>query len=384
MPAAAYKIRIKLENKLIQKKFEKIISQIPDFITQDDEDFERTDLMIIELSEDPCLTFELMQTLLNNNEVGEIFLSSNSIDHNILIKARWAGAREFFGPDTEESEITSALERFVLRQAKARAEDASVKKGQVISVMGSKGGVGATTIAVNLAVSLAAKEHNKAVALLDMKLFGDVHLFMEIEPSYTWMEITKNISLMDADFLKSILTSAPSGVHVLPSPAYLPSHNMATPEKIERLFKVMSQMFDFMVVDMGHVLNQTTLKILEVSDRVFLVAVQNFPCMAKIHMMQRAFRDLGYPASEDIYIILNGYVKKANIDTEDVKKSLGKEVFWTIPKDYLATISAINEGQPLAKIAPKKGITKSFKELAQSLINEPEELFSQKTRSKYE
>ncbi len=373
MPAAAYKIRIKLENKLMQKKFEKIISQIPDFITQDDEDFERTDLMIIELSKDPNLTFELMQTLLNNYEVGEIFLSSDSIDHNILTKARWAGAREFFGPNTEESEIKSALERFVLRQAKARAEDAPVKEGQVISVMGSKGGVGVTTIAVNLAVSLAAKEHNKAVALLDMKLFGDVHLFMEIEPSYTWMEITKNIPLMDASFLKSILTSAPSGVHVLPSPAYLPTHNMATPEKIERLFKVMSQMFDFIVVDMGHVLNQTTLKILEVSDRVFLVAVQNFPCMAKIHMMQRTFRDLGYPAREDIHIILNGYVKKANIDIEDVKKSLGQEVFWTIPKDYLTTISAINEGQPLAKIAPKKGITKSFKELAQLLINEPEE-----------
>jgi pilus assembly protein CpaE len=373
MPAAAYKIRIRLENKLMQKKFEKIISQLPDFITQDDEDFERTDLMIIELGEDPNLTFGLMQTLLNNYEVGEIFLSSDSIDHNILTKARWAGAREFFGPSTEETEIRSALERFALRQAKARAEDAPVKEGQVISVMGSKGGVGATTIAVNLAVSLAAKKHNKAVALLDMKLFGDVHLFMEIEPSYTWIEITKNIPLMDAAFLKSILTSAPSGVHVLPSPAYLPTHNMATPEKIERLFKVMSQMFDFIVVDMGHVLNQTTLKILEVSDRVFLVAVQNFPCMARVHMMQRTFRDLGYPASENIHIILNGYVKKANIDIEDMKKSLGQEVFWTIPKDYPTTISAINEGQPLAEIAPNKGITKSFKELAHSLINAPEE-----------
>ena len=373
MPAAAYKIRIKLENKLIKRKFEKIISQMPDFITQDDKDFERTDLMIIELSEDPNLTFELMETLLNNYEVGEIFLSSDSIDHNILTKARWAGAREFFGPNTEESEITSALERFVLRQAKARAEDASVKEGQVISVMGSKGGVGATTIAVNLAVSLAAKEHNKAVVLLDMKLFGDIHLFMEIGPAYTWMEIIKSIHYMDASFLKSILSLAPSGVHVLSSPAYLPTHNMATPEKIERLFKVMRQMFDFIVVDMGNVLNQTTLKILEVSDRVFLVALQNFPCMAKIRMMQRTFRDLGYPINEHVNIILNRYVKNANIEKEDVEKSLGKSLFWSIPNDYLTTISAINGGQPLAKIAPKKGITKSFKELAQLLINEPEE-----------
>ena len=373
MPAAAHKIRIKIENKLLQKQFKKIVSKIPYFINQDDKDFERTDLMIIEMSEDPELTFELMQTLLNNNEVGEIFLSSHSIDHNILIKARWAGAREFFGPNTEESEITSALERFVLRQAKARAEDAPIKEGEFISVMGSKGGVGATTIAVNLAVSLAAKEHNKTVALLDMKLFGDIHLYLEIEPSYTWVEIIKNIPLMDAAFLKSVLTLDLSGVHVLPSPAYLPPHNMATPEKIDRLLKVMSKMSDFIVVDLGHVLNETTLKILEVSDRVFLVAVQNMPCMSRIHMMQRIFRNLGYPASENIYIILNGYVKKANIDIEDIKESLGKEVFWTIPKDYLTTISAINRGQPLTKIAPKKDITKSFEELAQSLINEPKE-----------
>ena len=373
MPATAYKIRIKIENKLLHKQFEKIISQIPEFTIQDDKDFERTDLMIFELNEDPDQAFELIQTLLNNNEVGEIFITSNSTDQNILINAMRAGAREFFGPYTEEAEISAALERFIGRQSKARVAGDPSKPSQIISVMGSKGGVGATTIAVNLAVSLAAKENNKSVALLDMNLFGDIPLFLEIEPSYTWKEITKNISRLDATFLKSILALDPSGVYVLPSPAYLDTHNMATPEIIERLFKVMSLMFDFIVVDVGQLLNDSALKVLEISDRVFLVAVQSLPCLAKMNKIQRTFRDLGYPTNEHVNIVLNRYVKNANIEKEDVEKSLGKSLFWAIPNDYVTTISAINKGQPLVKIAPKKEVTRSFQELAESLIGEPEE-----------
>ena len=372
MPAAAYKIRIKIENRLLHRQFEEIVTKLPEFTIQDDKGFERTDLMILEVSEDPDQTFELIQTLLNNNEVGEIFLTSNSTDQNILINAMRAGAREFFGPYTEEPEITAAMERFVARQSKSRASFEPSKPSQIISVMGSKGGVGATTIAVNLAVSLAAKEHNKSVALLDMNLFGDVPLFLEIEPSYTWKEITKNISRLDATFLKSIMSLDPSGVYVLPSPAYLDTHNMATPDIIERLFKVMSLMFDFIVVDVGQLLNDSALKVLEVSDKVFLVAVQSLPCLAKMNKIQRTFRDLGYPANENTFIILNRYVKNANIEIEDVTKSMGKEVFWSITNDYLTTISAINKGQPLAKIAPKKEITRSFVELAASLVDEPE------------
>lgn len=373
MPLGMYRTRIQIGNRILRRQFEEIVAKNSDFFLQDEKDTQRTNLLVLELDENPDHTFELVQTILNNDEVDEIFLASESTDQNLLIKAMRSGAREFFGPYTEEDEVLDALKRFAARQAKARAAETSARTSQVISVMGSKGGVGTTTVAVNLATSLASGNTSKSVVLLDMNLFGDVPLFLEIDPAYSWREITKNISRLDSTFLKNILAEDPSGVHVLPSPGYLDSQNMATPEVIERLFKVMSAMFDFVIVDAGQLLNDTALKVLEISDKVFLVAVQSLPCLAKTNKILRTFRDLGYPTPSKVHIVLNRYVKNANIDKEDVEKSLEREIYWSLPNDYLTTISAINKGQPLTKMAPKKEITRSFWDQAEILAGPPEE-----------
>ena len=96
------------------------------------------------------------------------------------------------------------------RKIKTISDD-TFKSGKIINVIGSKGGVGTTTVAVNLAVSMAEKKSVGSVALIDMNLlFGDIPLFLEIEPKYNWSEITKNISRLDATFLKNILSQSKS------------------------------------------------------------------------------------------------------------------------------------------------------------------------------
>ncbi len=102
-------------------------------------------------------------------------------------------------------------------------------------MLGSKGGVGTTTVSVNLAVALSnSKRHS--VALLDMNtVFGEIPLFLEIQPKFHWGEITKNIDRLDDTFLMNVLSKHSSGVHILPSPAYLNGHQSPTPEIMERL-----------------------------------------------------------------------------------------------------------------------------------------------------
>lgn len=380
MPAGAYKVLIQMENRLLRRQFEAIVAQKPELIIQDGKGLEETDLLILELNEDPDHTFELVQSLLNNDEVREIFLTSESTDQNILLRSMRSGAREFFGPFTEEEEISSALDRFLTRMAKTRTSEPDSKPSRIISIMGSKGGVGTTTIAVNLAVSLARTEPKQSVCLLDMNLFGDIPLFLEIEPTYTWREITKNISRLDSTFLKNILSVDPSGVYVLPSPNYLDSQNMATPDVIERLFRVMSMMFDYVIIDTGQLLNDTALKVIELSDKIFIVSVQTLPCLAKTNKLLRTFRDLGYPEQNNVNIILNRFLKNSNIPIEDVESSLEKKVYWSVPNDYMSTITAINKGQPLYKTAHKKEITKNIKDLADSLIENHAENKKKKRR----
>ncbi|WP_459938858.1 AAA family ATPase [Desulfonatronum parangueonense] len=351
----------------MRNRFENLVKKHSEFDIQDD-DSTRADLLIIELSNEPDITFELIHNLLNEGEVGEIFLTSNSTDQTLLLNAIRAGAREFFGPDTDDAEITAALERFAVRHGKIKAGENPKRNSRIFSVMGSKGGVGTTTFAVNLAVSLAEKHGVESVALLDLNLFGDIPLFLEIEPSYTWKEITKNISRLDSTFLRNILAADPSGVRVLPSPGYLGSQYMATPEIIERLLNVMRKMFDFIVVDLGQHMDDNALKVLELSDTLFLVSVQSLPCLATTNKFLRSFQDIGYPAPENIKVILNRHLKNGSIGMDDVEEALSKKVFWKIPNDYQTTVSAINKGKPLSRFAPKEQITKNFRELADALV----------------
>jgi pilus assembly protein CpaE len=244
----------------------------------------------------------------------------------------------------------------------------SSKEGKIISVIGSKGGVGTTTIAVNLAVSLAEKKSIQSVALVDMNLlFGDIPLFLEIEPKYNWSEITNRISRLNDTLLKNILSTDASGICVLPSPGYLINQNVATPDIMEHLLMLMRKVFDFVIIDGGQSLDDISLKILELSNTVLLVSTLIPPCILNTNKLLNTFRDFGLSTDEDIKIVVNRYLKKSNISIKEAETSLEKEIFWTIPNDYQTTVTAINEGKSLAQFAPRKAITNNFRKLATKL-----------------
>jgi len=247
------------------------------------------------------------------------------------------------------------------------------KHGTIINVISSKGGVGTTTIAVNLAVSLALEKNSPSVALIDMNLlFGDIPLFLEIEPKYNWSEITKNISRLDDNFLRNILSVDASGVSVLPSPSYVNDPDEKTPEIMAHLLMLMQRVFDFIIIDGGQPLDDISLKILELSDIALLVTVLTPPCILNTQKLLKTFRGLGFPLDENIKIVINRYLKKSNISLPEAEASFEKEIFWNIPNDYQTTVNAINEGQALAQFAPGEAITKNFKKFAEKLRAESE------------
>ncbi|MGD9105743.1 MAG: AAA family ATPase [Desulfobacterales bacterium] len=247
----------------------------------------------------------------------------------------------------------------------------SFKEGKVITVIGGKGAVGTTTIAVNLAVSLAEKKEVQSVALIDMNLlFGDLPLFLDSKPEYNWSDITKTISRLDDTFLKNILSVNASGVCVLPSSDRLTDQNEVTPEIIAHLLMLMRRVFDFVILDVGQPLEDISFKTLELSDIILLVSILNHPCLLTTNKLLRAIRDLGFPLDEKIKIVINRYLKKSNPSIEDAGASFEKEIFWTIPNDYQTTSTAINEGKSLAQFAPRKAITKNFRKLATKLTSE--------------
>jgi pilus assembly protein CpaE len=236
-------------------------------------------------------------------------------------------------------------------------------------------------VAVNLAVSLAQKQSKSQVALLDMNtLFGEIPLFLEMAPKFHWGEITKNIERLDAQFLMNTLTPHKTGVQVLPSPAYLNGHVRPTPETMSRLLALMKQMFDYIVIDAGQSTDDTSIKVLEISDTLMLVTVLSLPCLANTNKLLRSLTELGYVPKDKIKVVLNRYIKRSEISLGDAEAGIGKELFWVVPNDYDTSMSAINSGKPLLRLAPGAAITKSFIELAHRL-DEPDEGKGKKKRA---
>ena len=369
------RIRLEVKNEEVAKTLKRTVAFAGSFQVQTSFDQAPADLTIMEIGAEPEKDLLHVEKLVNGNHGHEVFLTSSSTDPNMLVQAMRLGAKEFLPQPIEQSEVVGALGRFMARREQFKDKRANLKNGKIIDVIGSKGGVGSTTLAVNLAASLASQNPSRSVALIDMNLlFGEIPLFLDFTPSYHWGEIVRNITRLDPTLLMSILHEHPARLHVLPSPSQLNSTAEATPEIIEHLLNLMKTIFDYIVVDSGHVTDQTSMKILELADTVLLVAILSLPCLTNLSKSLQLFEDLGYPEEERTRIIMNRYIKNSDISIKDAEKSIGKEVFHAIPNDFKLTMSAINQGKTLSQIAPKSAVARSIEELAQT--------FAQKETSK--
>jgi pilus assembly protein CpaE len=363
-------IRVKIEVKRseIEKKLEKIIASTDDYQIQKSGDNEKPDILIFELGQDFEKDFRVIESLLEAGSVGEVFLMSENPDQSILIKAIKIGAKEFLTIPFNEQELREALERFRSVRDKSKLQGPS-QSGRIIDVIGSKGGVGATTIAVNLAVGMIDNKSVQSVALVDLNtLYGEIPVFLSFEPNHHWGEITKDVSRLDETFLMNILIRHPSGVHILPSPSHLNGDRPTTPEIIEHLLRLMQDMFDFVVVDSGQSLTETSLKILEMSDDVLLISSLSLPGLSNTNKILTSFNNHRYLPKDRVKIVINRYLKKSQISLKDAEDAIKKEIFWTVPNDYKTTMAAINQGKALSQFASKAPVTRNIKELAALLI----------------
>jgi pilus assembly protein CpaE len=365
-------VRLDLKNLDLKSKLQELIASCEGYQVQTSNYQHQTDLMIIELGADTRNEFQLIQNLLNTGATGEVFVVSNNTDPTVLLQAIKTGITEYFSLPLQEDEIRQALEKFRSKRG-AEADRKPVKQGTILNILGSKGGVGTTTIAVNLAVSLAKKRDHMAVALVDMnQLFGDIPLFLEVKPRYHWGEITKNIDRLDSTFLMNVLSRHSSGVHILPSPAYLNGYPVATPMVIEKILRQMQKMFDLIIIDGGQSIDKTSLRTIEISDTVLLVSLLNLPCLSNSTKIIKSFNNLQLLPKDRLRIVVNRYLKKSEISLKDAEKSIRKEIFWTIPNDYKTTMSAINQGRAVSEIASNSEIKKSLQGLADALFPEQE------------
>jgi len=362
-------VKIKAKSSDTGGELESLLLSAGGFRLSSPEDKERPDLFILELSENPDEEFKLVQSLLASSKVGEIFVISKKKDADLLLKAMRAGAKEFLSQPLDELEVKQALESVKKRMQQLATAAKPVHVGQIINVIGAKGGVGTTTVAVNLAMILAEKKKAGSVALVDLNsVFGEIPLFLSVKSTYHWGHIANSVSRLDSIFLTNSMTKHPSGVYILPSPASLNGHPPVAPETMGRLLTVMKGAFDFIIVDGGQSLDDLRLKAIEMADRVFLITLLSLPCLRNTNNLLKSLASVGVAQAEQVRLVVNRYMKKSEITIKEAEESTQSKIFWTIPNDYKTTMSAINRGKPLHEISPRADITKNLEALVDSLI----------------
>ena len=356
-------VMIESKNPGLVKTLEKIVAGVQGFRLMRENGHSKVDLLIYDIGADITKDLEHVQMLMNMGKTDAVFLTSENSDPSVLMQAIRIGAKEFISQPVDPDELRQALGRL----RKTLDTDPARRPGEVFTFMGSKGGVGTTTVAVNLAVALQQR-HAGAVALVDMNLlFGEIPLFLNFKPQHTWAEIAKNITRLDDAFLNDVLFEHSTGIHVLPSPSMFNNTDASTPQLFMRILSHMRQMFDYIIIDGGNSLSDMSLKTLEVSNRVFLISLLSLPCLSNTGKLLRSFEAWGYPPRDCTDIIINRHIKDSEISIQDAEKSINKKIFWKIPNDYASTMSAINQGIPLSEVDLKTAITRSFCDFAGEL-----------------
>ena len=140
-----------------------------------------------------------------------------------------------------------------------------------------------------------------------------------------------------------------------------------TPQVVEALLRLMRTMFDYVIIDSGQAVDDISKMILRSADKVLLVSGLSMPCLINVKKLMKTFRDLGYPPEPWVEVVVNRFDKKSVITLREAEQSIGKKVFWVVPNDFHATMSAINQGKPLSLVEPDAEVTEAIAEMAAAL-----------------
>jgi len=230
-----------------------------------------------------------------------LFVTSSDKDPDVIIRAMRSGAKEFLRQPFDKDELMGAFRKFRMSD---HGSAEGMSHGRVISVFGMKGGVGATTIAINLAVNLA-QQTKKRVVLVDLNLqLGNAALFLNIKPKYSIVDIAGGIEEIDPATVKGILPRHESGIYLLSGPPRPEQAELVRENHLDRILLVLRSMFDFVVIDTTNVLGELALRALDESEMILAVLTDDLAAIYNARQCLDIFERMGY-GEDKIRLVMN-------------------------------------------------------------------------------
>jgi pilus assembly protein CpaE len=282
-------------------------------------------------------------------------LIATTLDPALLLEAMRAGVNEVVTEPLTAANLMQAIDRVIVDRGPADV-------GRVFGFVGAKGGVGATTVAVNVATALGAVTHPHRTLLVDLHpAGGDAALFAGVEPRFSVADVFHNMRRLDQNFFKTLVVETAPRTDLLASPEQLVAFER---DKIQHLLTFAAETYKFTIVDLPRS-DALVLDALDPMAAIFIVANQELATVKSASRLAARLRQRY--GNDKVTIVLSRSDRHADIGHSDVEKAVRGSVAHTFPSDYRLALQALNAGKPLV-LENHNELSASFKRFANTLV----------------
>jgi pilus assembly protein CpaE len=328
------------------------------------------DVVVIAIEEPTIRALQTVEALSDLLPHAAIIGYSTLRDPSAMRKAMLAGVNDYLVAPVKDEDLINSIYTVLAQEERKRQRisgeaEEPVAAGSVITVFGAKGGIGKTTIATNLTTALVQKTNQSAVLVdLDTR-FGDVGILMDIPVERSIADLAVDEEQITVDVVQDCLYQHNSGVFILPAPIRPTDWRNVHAGHIEKIVSVLTQSYDYVVLDTPGTFNDIVARALELASMVVLVATVDMASLKDTLLAIDMLRSWNFP-QEKIKLVINSTNEATNVQPQEVKRMLGREVFWSIPYDRNIS-TATQLGMPVVLAKPQSKASESIVEMAFAL-----------------
>lgn len=281
----------------------------------------------------------------------------------LMLAAMRAGIAEFVASPITARDFEGAVDRLSRRMTTpVRAA------GTTIAVYSAKGGLGTTTVAVNLAAALAKADPMRRVALADLVVVGgDVRVLLDTTATYDIGDLMAKVDRVDAELLNALLTPGPDGMWILPSSDKAELLDLIDANAATSILAHLRTHFQCVVVDTEHYLGERTLAALDTADHIVLVTQLSVAALRSTQRTLQLFERLGY-GPHKVHVVVNRANAESPLSLRDAEAVLGCSIRWKLPNDFDACTLATTRGVPVIDLDADSSLSRSYRDLAVRLV----------------
>ena len=334
------------------------------------------DVAVVALDADQNKALQLIGQLASDMPNLPILAVSGRGDGQSILQALRSGAKEFLTQPIVLEELLTVIQRLrVFRKTDSGIQTNGQAKVEslVVAIAGSRGGVGCTSLAVNLGCTVAAELTNN-VALIDLDLaLGDADVALDLMPDYTLADVALNVERLDMTFLRRSLSKHSTGLSLLPHPVQMEDIGLIHEEHLQRVIGLLRASYSHLFLDLSKRFTPTDMTALHMADVILVVAQLE---LSSLRNIVRMLLTLGHDdnLSSKVQVVVNRIGSdwtEGEITLKKAEETIGRPIFWQVPNDTKSMMGARNAGVPLIQFAPKSKLQQSIAGLARAICGKP-------------